>query len=243
MSPFFTCTPRDWFLRSGRLSSQGFTLLEILVTVAILGIVMLTALSALSAVNRTSAHIQETLTTTGAAAEAIGWIEADLNAIHVTAASLYRTPDVAEDPDPYGFRCFSGPEDPSDFKRLEFAARAHRPLAPTELEISAGALARVSYFVRRVDDRFVLMRTDVFDLQAGWDPPPPAAVICENVLRLEWSFIDDQGEVHDEWDSDEEQWKFATPRAVQLAIEIGEEGNSRTYHARFVLATAREARR
>jgi hypothetical protein len=217
--------------------------LEILVTVAILGIVMLTALSALSAVNRTAAHIQDTLTAADTAADAIHWIEADLGAIHVTEAATYRAPEVGEDPDPYGFRCFSGPEDPSDFKRLEFAARAHRPLAPPALDIAPGALARVRYFVRRMEDRFVLMRTDIHDLQAGLDPPPPAAVICENVRRLRWAFVDEEGEIHDEWDSDDEQWGYATPKAVALMMEIGEEGHSRTYHARFALATAREARR
>jgi len=217
--------------------------LEILVTVAILGIIMLTALSALSAVNRTAAHIQSTLTAADTASDTIRWIEADLGALHVTAASTYRAPDVGKDPDPYGFRCFSGSEDPSDFKRLEFAARAHRPLAPSELDIAPGALARVRYFVRRVDDRFVLMRTDVPDLQAGLDPPPPAAVVCEKVLRLDWAFVDEEGEIHDEWDSDDEQWGYATPKAVALTIEIGEEEHGQTYHALFALAMAREARR
>ena len=193
-----TFAHRDWYPCKRRDATRGFTLLEILVVVAILGIVLLNALSALSAVNRTAARIQQTLGAAGAAADAMQWIAADLETLHVTEAAIYRPPAMGEDPDPYRFRCYAGPEDPADFKRLEFAARAHRPLAPSALGIDPGALARVSYFVRRLDDRFVLMRTDVFDLQAGRDPPPPAAVVCENVLRLRWIFFDDRGEAHDE---------------------------------------------
>jgi hypothetical protein len=68
-------------------------------------------------------------------------------------------------------------------------------------------------------------------------------VVCEKVLQLHWAFVDEDGEIHDEWDSDDEQWGYATPKAVALTIEIGEEGHSRTYHAGFALATAREPRR
>ena len=239
----FTCAPSGWRLHRCRIFPSGFTLLEILVAVAILGIVLLTALSALSAVNRTAARIQQTLASAGATAEAIEWIEADLGAIHVTAGPVYRPPAMGEDPDPYRFRCYAGPEDPSDFKRLEFAARAHRPLAPSALQIAPGALARVSYFVRRMNDRFVLMRTDVFDLQADPDLPVPAAVVCENVLRLRWTFVDDQGDTHDEWDSDDDKWHWATPRAVELMIEVGQEDAGRVYRIRVAPAVVREARR
>jgi hypothetical protein len=194
-------------------------------------------------VNRTAARIQETLAEGGAAAEALQWIETDLAALHVTEASVYRPPAAGQDPDPYRFRCYTGPEDPADFKRLEFAARAHRPLAPSALEIAPGALARVSYFVRRIQDGFVLMRTDVFDLQAGPDPPATAAVICENVLSLRWTLVDDQGQAHDEWDSDDDRWRHATPRAVALTIEVGPETAGRVYHARVAPVMVREGQR
>ena len=150
--------------------------MEILVVVAILGIVLLTAFSALSAVNRTAASIEHTLVEMGGAGSAVQRIARDLEALYVTGAADYRPPAIGEDPDPYRIRCYEESESPPDFKRLEFAAFAHRPLAPSEIGIGPGALARVSYFVRRINDRFVLMRTDTPDLRAGFDPPPtPAA--------------------------------------------------------------------
>ena len=102
------------------------------------------------------------------------------------------------------------------------------------------------------------MRTDVFDLQAGRDPPPPAAVVCENVLRLRWIFFDDRGEAQDEWDSDSEDGYYATPRAVELTIEVGEQDAGRAveltievgeqdagriYRTRIAPVMVREARR
>jgi type II secretion system protein J len=249
----FTCAPSGWprpekhnpCMAAGlrRRAGAGFTLLEILVAVAILAIVLLTALSALSAVNRTAAAITETLTAVSGAATAIEQMTGDIQALHVTEATFYRPPGVGDAPDPYRFRCLSTPDDPQDFKRLEFAAWAHRPLAPSALGIAPGALARVTYFVRRIDDRFVLMRTDAPDLRAGLDPPPTPAVVCENVRRLRLRFIDEKGEAHDQWDSDDSQWYYATPRAVEILLEIEGESPAQGYYTRIAPVMKRAARR
>ena len=243
MNVFFTCVPSAWRRPEGRNFGGGFTLMEILVVVAILGIVLLTAFSALSAVNRTAASIEHTLIELGGAGRAVQRIASDLEALYVTGAAVYRPPVIGGDPDPYRFRCYGGSEDPPDFKRLEFAAFAHRPLAPSAMETAPGALARVSYFVRRINDRFVLMRTDAPDLRAGFDPPPTPAVVCENVRRLWLRFIDEKGEAHDQWDSDDSQWYYATPRAVEILLEIEGDSPAQGYYTRIAPVMKRAARR
>ena len=41
------------------------------------------------------------------------------------------------------------------------------------------------------------------------------------------SYYDDEdGEPHETWDSESRQIKYATPRAVQVRLEIGDESNS-----------------
>jgi type II secretion system protein J len=200
--------------------TAGFTLLEILVAVVILSIVILTAMSALSAANRTAAAITQNLATGGEARNAIEQITTDLMAMHLTQAALYRPPQAGQDPDPYRLRCRNTPEDPEDFPRLEFAARAHRPLVATDLPIKPGALAKVAYFVRRIDDGYALMRTDVPDLRADFDPPPAPAMVCQRVKALRFSFFDHEDAVHDQWDSDDRRWHYATPRAVEIRLEV-----------------------
>ena len=217
--------------------------MEILVVVAILGIVLLTAFSAFSAVNRTAASIEHTLVESSGAGGAVRRIASDLEALFVTGAGVYRPPAIGEDPDPYRIRCYGASEDPPDFKRLEFAAFAHRPLGPSKMETAPGALARVSYFVRRIDDRFVLMRTDAPDLRAGFDPPSTPAVVCENVRRLRLRFIDEEGEAHDQWDSDDRQWYYATPRAVEILLEIEGDSPAQGYYTRIAPVMKRAARR
>ncbi len=242
MNASLPCAPSAFWRPERRRPEAGFTLLEILVVVAILSIVLLTALSAFSAVNRTAASIEEALAALGGAGNALVLLSDDLEALHVTDATAYRPPEAGDEPDPYRFRCHRTAEDPTDFKRLEFAARAHRPLEPSALDIAPGALARVSYFVRRIGDRYVLLRADVFDLRAAFDEDPPAAVVCENVKSLQFAFIDDEGKAHEEWDSDDGQWEYATPAAVEIQLEIAAEGGGRVYQTRIAPAMTRPPR-
>ena len=221
---------------------SGFTLIEILVALAIVGIVMLTAFGALSAVNRTTATIQRRLDTVARARAGLGRLVGDLEALHVTATEAYQVPGIGDDPDPYRVLCDNSPDDPQDFQRLAFAARAHLPLSADPFPVSTSGLARITYFVRRIEDGYALVRSDVPDLQASMSGTPPSAVVCERIKSLHFRLFDSQGITQESWDSDDGHWGWATPRAIEIRLEVQDDNGAMRFQTLVPMRVGREPR-
>ena len=221
---------------------SGFTLIEILVALAIVGIVMLTAFGALSAVNRTTATIERRLDAVARARAGLFRLVSDLEALHVTASADYRVPGIGDDPDPYRVFCGNSPDDPPDFQRLAFAARAHLPLSAGPSPVSTSGLARITYFVRRLEDGYALVRADVPDLLASMSGTVPSAVVCERVKSLHFRLVDSQGTAQENWDSDDGHWGWATPRAIQIRLEVKDGDGAMRFETLVPIRVGREPR-
>ena len=235
------CRPGAW-RRDKRAGGDnaGFTLIEILVAIAVLGIVMLAALGGLSAVRHTAAAIEANLDNVNNAPLFLDRLCRDLGALVVTPAENYRPPDIGDDPDPYRFCCQRTLQDPSDFARLEFASRSHLPLADTALPGDARLVSQVAYFARPCrDGGFTVLRAAVPDLRRTFVDTPPAAVVCRKVVRLSYTFEDAEGQWRPEWNSDDRLWDHATPRAAVVALELTDGAR---YRLRIALPISRAAR-
>jgi len=219
--------------------SAGFTLLEILVAVAVLGIVVLAALGGLSAVQRSAVAIETNLARVHNAPVFLERLRKDLEALVVVPAEEFRPPDVTSDPDPYRFYCERTVEDPADFVRLEFASQSHLPLADDELPGQARCISQVAYFVRPTDEGHIILRAAVVDLRREFAETPAAAVICRQVQGLEYAFEGEDGDTRETWNSDDSQWDFATPRAVLVQLELTDGAR---YRLRIPLIVGREPR-
>lgn len=197
--------------------------MEILVAVAVMGIVVLAALGGLATVRRTSDAIAANLDRSGNAPILLDRLRRDLEALVVAPDAVYRPPQIGDDPDPYRFYCEPTVDDPADFIRLEFASRCHLPLMASDLPGDARLVSRVAYFVRPDGDDgdgFTVLRAAVSDLRRGFGQAPTAAVVCRRVARLDYTFMDSDGDWRPEWNSDDRRWNHTTPRAVVVALEM-----------------------
>lgn len=220
--------------------SAGFTLIEILVAVAVLGIVVLAALGGLSTVRGTAAAIETRLDRVNNAPVLLHRLRRDLESLVVVPEEAYRPPDMADDPDPYRFFCDRKADDPPGCPRLEFAAGLHLALSDEALPGDGRWISRIAYFVRSTDEERVVLRTSVPDLRHEFVQTPSAAVICRRVRRLAYAFEDAEGNEREGWDSDDRDLDFATPRAVIVRLEMADG----TRHAvRIALAVGRPPRR
>ena len=71
---------------------------------------------------------------------------------------------------------------------------------------------------------YILRRSDRL---YPYEPPEEQAddpVLCEKLKSLVFTYYDNEGEAHDTWDSESEDVAYATPKSINILLEVGDEG-------------------
>jgi general secretion pathway protein J len=198
-------------------AADGFTLMEILVAVLILGIVVTTVLTSFNLVFSTTETLENSAAVFEAGKTALGRIVADLENIHIAERPFYKPPGVDDPPDPYRLQGKLSNISGTKIAELRLASRAHLPL---ERETRQG-IAEVAYYGQsQADAGLVLRRADHLypyprARERSGDP-----VLCENVKSLAFTFVDAEGAEFETWDSDSKESGYATPSMVAVRLEI-----------------------
>ncbi len=198
---------------------SGFTLLEILVAMAILGIVVTTVLGSFNMVFSTTERLD-----TGAALfemgkSALGQITADLENVFILARPFYKPPGVSDPPDPYRFLGTVEAAGGTRFASLQMSSRSHVPLEPAARE---SGIAQIVYYVQtRRDGVAVLRRADHLFPYPRFEENSLDPALCANVKSLAFTYIAGDGTESESWDSDADRYGHATPAMVLVRLEIG----------------------
>lgn len=217
---------------SFQIQSRGFTLLEILIAIFIFAVVAATIFGSFNAVFGNSSTVKEGMGAFEMARDCLSRMMVDLHSLHVSQLPAYAPPDSEESQDPYrlvGGMTFSGD---TGFGRMRFASLAHLPLGKDK----RAGIAEIVYYVEpSKDGTFVLRRSDRLEPfpppeEKGGDP-----ILCENVKSLTFTFIDDEGEEQDRWDSESEDFAFATPRAIRISLVLGTDDFPHPFEATVAL--------
>ncbi len=223
-------------IQNSSFKTSGFTLIEIITAIFIFSIIVTTIFGSYNAVFSDVATINESMEQSDMAQACLNRMTADLQAAWVSAKPIYAKPEFNAPPDPY--RIYGKTEDVGDasFGRLRLASLAHLPLNDDQI----GGLAEIVYYVQAMDGKYVLKRGDrLFPFSSEfeenrWDP-----VICENIKSLTFIYHDTE-EAFEDWDSDAAEFGYATPRAISISFEIGNEGRFQTFKTTVVLFSSRE---
>jgi general secretion pathway protein J len=217
--------------------TAGFTLLEVLLAIFFFSIIITTLFGAYTAVFDQAASVEDSLASSEMAQTCLKRILIDLQSIYVTLPPIYKRPTLEGDPDPY--RIVSAPSETGGdrFMSLRFTSMAHVVL---DRQVRSGVAEIVYYIQAREDDQFNLHRSDRLFFEEAFEPRPDAPILCEQVKRLTFKFIDHEGEEQDTWDSESEDFDHATPRAIIILLEIGNLDKSFAYEARINLPVSRE---
>jgi general secretion pathway protein J len=201
-----------------RKAEGGFTLLEILVAVFILGLVVTTVLSSFNMVFSNA----ETLETSAAMFEmgrtCMTRITRDLENAFISERPIYKAPEMNSPPDPY--RLLGSVENSGGTRlaKLRFTSRAHVPL---DRSTSAG-IAEIVYYVQAAGDgSWRLKRADNLYPYPAFEERSLDPVLCENVKSLAFEYIDAEGKVFDSWNSESSQFGYGIPVMVAVTLEIG----------------------
>lgn len=225
-------------------SGPGFTLLEILVSIAIFAVVATMIYSSLNAVLSKNEAIKDGGAVYEMAKMTLNRISMDLSAAFVAQYPEYQAPGITDPSDPYRFHGDEAFIGGSTASEVSFASNEHLGISS---DIVSG-LGRITYYAERSgdrdDDTLVLKRSDIpfpYDIDPGQplkaDDDP---VVCEKVESFRLTYVDEEGQTHQTWDSDSERHRFATPRAVIVEIALAGKSGTHTFSTRVDIPVYRE---
>lgn len=199
---------------------HGFTLMEILVAVLIFGTIMMTLFSTFRSFVASSRLIRHHI---AGAEKGPFWMTRmlrDIRSIRIAFPPEYQNPSETDGLlDPFRIVAERISMAGHEFSTLSFVSLSHISF---EGDVRTGA-ARITYYPReRRDGGIDLCRSD--HLISKIDHPVETElsscdpVLCRNIVEFDLTFIDDEGEKSDHWDSDAESFDRMTPRAIHLSM-------------------------
>ena len=217
--------------------TRGFTLMEILLAFLILGIVVTTVLASFNAVFSTTDTLNNSSRYYDMAKNCLNRMTIDLGALYITQPPLYKPPDFDDPPDPYRIVGSYNEIGGTSFAKIRFASNAHIPFNKSV----KGGVAELVYYVQSQDDgQQVLRRGDHLYPYPPFKENSADPALSEHVKSLAFKYYDSEGSESEEWDSDSSEYGYATPAAIGIQLEIGDESVSYNFETTVRFAVVRE---
>lgn len=219
-----------------RPQADGFTLLEILVAVLILGLVVTTVLSSFNMVFSNAETLEATASVFEMGRTCLTRITLDLENAFILERPPYQPPGIDSPPDPYRFQGSAENRGGTALAKLRFTSRAHVAL---DRPRSNGIAEIVYYFQAAPGGGLRLKRADNLYPYPRFEESSIDPVLCENVKSLAFEYVDAEGKVFDEWDSESPRFGNATPVMVAVRLEIGDGDDSFGFQTTVALPLVR----
>lgn len=143
----------------------------------------------------------------------------DLQSVVVAPELTYKIPEFNDLSDPYrvlGERTALGG---GDFSKLRFTSLEHLSFGGNEF----AGISEITYYVQQIDtDMVVLKRSDRIWPFEPFEESALDPVLCENLKSMTLAYWDAEGNTNDTWDSDSNEHDYATPRAVEITLTLGD---------------------
>ncbi len=204
----------------------GFTLMELMLAIVILGLVVTTVLASFNAVFSTTDALESNSQIYEMAKNCLKRMTLDLESAYVALPPLYKSPEFDDPPNDYRIVGSSEDTGGTGFAQLRFTSLAHLPL----VDNTKGGVAEIVYYLQAKENgSLVLKRSDnlypypVFE-EKGSDP-----TLCERVKSLAFKYYDAEGSEYEAWDSESNEYEYATPAAIAIQLEIVDDGGSQYF--------------
>jgi general secretion pathway protein J len=217
--------------------ARGFTLMEILLAFLILGIVLTTILASFNAVFSTTDTLKNSSRYYDMAKNCLNRMTLDLGALYITRPPLYKPPDFDDPPDPYRIVGSNSDVGGTSFADIRFASNAHIPLNKS----TKRGVAEIVYYVKvRDEGQPELRRADHLFPYPPFEENNGDPILSEHVKSLAFKYYDSEGTEYEEWNSDSDEYGYATPTAIGIQLEIGDESVSYNFETTVRFAVNRE---
>jgi general secretion pathway protein J len=218
-------------------TSNGFTLMEILLAFLILGIVVTTILASFNAVFSSTDTLNSSSRFYEMGKSCLNRMALDLEAFYAHLPPLYKKPDFDDPPDPYRIVGSTIDVGGTNFATIRFTSWAHIPLGISKRK----GIAEIVYYVQAKNDgQMVLRRADHLYPYPEFEESAGDPVLCNTIKSLVLKYLDADGSELDEWDSESDEYGYATPAAIRIALVIGDETIAHDFETTVSLAARRE---
>jgi len=210
-----------------------------MVSILIFSIIITTVFASFRSVFFSADKIDAGLDTYGMVGSCLNRISRDLSGINIARLPEYTKPEFDSSPDPYRVVGDASELSGADFPRLRFTSRSHVALDGSVHK----SVAEIVYYVSEDEENgYVLRRSD---LLYPYTPPEEYAgdpVLCEKLKALVFTYYDKEGTAYETWDSESKDVAYATPKAINVLLEVGEEESvSMVFETMVMLSVTREA--
>jgi general secretion pathway protein J len=217
--------------------AHGFTLLEIMLAIFVFAVVVTMVFGSFRAVFSSADAVGGDVALFATARACLNRMAGDLQALHIADFPRYAKPEFNDDQDPYRLVGDTSDVGGKTFGRLRFASLAYLPFHQDPRQ----GVGRIVYYVhQRDDDVLVLRRSQQLypfpDFEESDDDP----ILCDNLLALEFGYVDDEDEVNDRWDSESADSDYATPRVVDIRLTLGTDDRPLQFTTRIPLHVHRQ---
>jgi len=227
-------------IQTSSISRKGFTLLEILIAMFIFAVVLTTIFTAYTGTFRIIDETESQADIYAMARTVLIRMQEDLESIHFKEAGASKPEGSSLEP-----ATFLGENKEikgRDADTLRFLSRAH--LIFDEEDENPG-VAEISYHVseNEVEDSLALYRSDRPELAAPQEEGTGGLILCDGLFSVNFTFQDADGEMHENWDSSEDESKHKLPVMVSILLEFVNIRNAEKpykFMTRVALPMARE---
>jgi len=217
--------------------SQGFTLVEILIAILIFGIIVTTVFASHRSVFVSAPVIDDGIDLYEMAGVCLERIAIDLRSIHIDQPPAYAKPDSDAPPDPYRFVAREEDERGNNTPRLRFTSLAHLSFEQIERE----GIAEIAYYDTPFqEDVYQLRRADNLYPYPDFEEKESDPVLCQGVKKLDISYYDDEGNEHTYWNSESDEFDYATPVSIAIKVEIEHNTHTAVFETRVALPVVRD---
>jgi general secretion pathway protein J len=218
-------------------NNRGFTLIEILTAVFILSIMVSLVLGSFGSLFDDADHVNMGTDLHEMGSACLDRISNDLKSIHVSSYPRYRPPDIDDDPEIYHVKGETRNVGGGYFGWLRFTSLAHLPFNQSATE----GIAEIVYYAQQTPaNEIILRRADnLYPYPEEFEENETDPVMCEKVRKFELVYFDDEGDEHEEWDSESDDMEYSTPRAIGIKLSVGTEETSYAFTSRISLPAYR----
>jgi general secretion pathway protein J len=218
----------------------GFTLLEILIAIFIFAIIITTVFASYRIVFSNTDTINKEITSYEMARNCLNRMTMDLQSVHMSLPPEYVPPDFDDPPDPFRIVGETTDIKGNGFPWLRFTSLAHLPLGKSR----PGGIVEIVYYVQGTDDAgFVLKRADNSYPFQDFEEKASDPILCEDVKALTIKYLDQESDEYEVWDSDDDTYEYATPKAVKIKLELDTGSEPLLFETMVTLPVIREPKK
>lgn len=222
---------------TARCGDSGFTLLEIMIAIFIFAIIITTIFTSYNALLSGTETADQGTAPYEMAKNCLNRMIVDLESIHITLPPSYSTPVLGEPPDLYRIVGENFDNQGVSFPRLRFTSLAHVSFGGK----TEKGIAEIVYYVQTSGDgNYVLKRADNLYPYKTFEERAEDPVLCTDVKSLTFKYYEQDGTAHEVWDSEDEDFGYSTPKAIDINLELTESSNSLRFETMVKIPVYRE---